>query len=514
MERGIEAIEVIKDKYKEEFTPYSQDGISQLDNLKKVFEKYRLRMYLKESGGVLDEESLDKARQELQKKQSELNELYKTVDLKSLQAHNRMSDKELEWYNWARKNRTGTFTELDFLEGMKNKYSSIVSEKEFKEIISNCLNDDVSSLHIDCHTHSYSSDGSCPALLLPGDAKYNGIMILALTDHDNIDGLEELIDGNFIINANLRIIPGIEFNTTDDDGKPKHIVGYFPGSLPKVILESEVGKRCQEINIAREKRMHKIIEKFNIFFEEYKIPNFSRSVLFREDHNPILNLDISDIYSKVYIASQIADRLAWDLVELQNNKFPEREYNYKKYVLVGESIFKALKNEAEKRAKSKNISLVEYLKSYPELTELTHNFEFDPSKKYNWRDIIRKNLIEVDKILDIPLPCHVPTRGEFGKGCSTEEAIRLIKQNRGYAFLAHPDESFANFDEFAQEALRYKKIGLDGIEAHSSKNKKENVPRYVSFARSNGFYVSAGSDFHGTKSGKEGSIQLGQLVSN
>ena len=101
------------------------------------------------------------------------------------------------------------------------------------------------------------------------EARKKDIKILSLTDHDSISGLEKMIHDNVIWNGNLRIIPGIEFNTTDEEARARHIVGYFPGKRPEVLSRSHLGKRCVEIKRAREHRMRKIIEKFNKFFKKY-----------------------------------------------------------------------------------------------------------------------------------------------------------------------------------------------------------------------------------------------------
>ena len=47
--------------------------------------------------------------------------------------------------------------------------------------------------YIDLHTHSTYSDGSKEPLQLLEEAKKNNIGILAITDHDNIEGSKELI---------------------------------------------------------------------------------------------------------------------------------------------------------------------------------------------------------------------------------------------------------------------------------------------------------------------------------
>lgn len=81
---------------------------------------------------------------------------------------------------------------------------------------------------VDMHTHSTASDGQYTPEALVRLAKENGIELLALTDHDNTDGVEEAISvGNKI---GLRVLRGVELSA--GDFLNLHILGYgfYPGS--------------------------------------------------------------------------------------------------------------------------------------------------------------------------------------------------------------------------------------------------------------------------------------------
>ncbi len=103
---------------------------------------------------------------------------------------------------------------------------------------------------IDLHTHSRASDGS----LSPGDlvahAASAGITVLALTDHDTIDGLAEAAAAAPA--AGIRFIPGIE---VDIDWKPGefHLLGYGVGNAGQALrdgmsaLIGDRGRRNAEI---------------------------------------------------------------------------------------------------------------------------------------------------------------------------------------------------------------------------------------------------------------------------
>lgn len=63
---------------------------------------------------------------------------------------------------------------------------------------------------IDLHCHSYFSDGELSPEALLTKAESAGISILALTDHDTIEGLLPLHEA--ALNSNIKIINGIEFS--------------------------------------------------------------------------------------------------------------------------------------------------------------------------------------------------------------------------------------------------------------------------------------------------------------
>src|SRR5260370_30346661 len=79
--------------------------------------------------------------------------------------------------------------------------------------------------YIDLHTHSTASDGIYSPTELLHRAKEVGLRVLALTDHDTSDGLEEAAKA--AADLDIDFIPGIEINT-DVSGGEVHILGYFP----------------------------------------------------------------------------------------------------------------------------------------------------------------------------------------------------------------------------------------------------------------------------------------------
>jgi predicted metal-dependent phosphoesterase TrpH len=66
--------------------------------------------------------------------------------------------------------------------------------------------------HHDLHSHSLASDGTLTPASLVQAARAAGVTVLALTDHDTTDGLEEA--GRQAVAAGLRLIPGVEISVS------------------------------------------------------------------------------------------------------------------------------------------------------------------------------------------------------------------------------------------------------------------------------------------------------------
>jgi 3',5'-nucleoside bisphosphate phosphatase len=75
---------------------------------------------------------------------------------------------------------------------------------------------------IDLHTHSTASDGSRSPGDVVREAKRLGLVAMAITDHDTLDGLAEAqAVGNEL---GVRIVPGIELSAVEDDVET-HVLG-------------------------------------------------------------------------------------------------------------------------------------------------------------------------------------------------------------------------------------------------------------------------------------------------
>ncbi len=76
---------------------------------------------------------------------------------------------------------------------------------------------------IDLHTHTKFSDGSMTPAELVRHAADSGLSVIAVSDHDTVDGVKSAIAEG--ISANVEVIPAIEFSAASDT--ETHILGYF-----------------------------------------------------------------------------------------------------------------------------------------------------------------------------------------------------------------------------------------------------------------------------------------------
>lgn len=77
---------------------------------------------------------------------------------------------------------------------------------------------------VDLHTHSRCSDGTLTPRELVDYAVEKGLGAVALTDHDTVDGLDELME--YAKGKPIEVIPGIEYST-EYNSRDVHIVGLF-----------------------------------------------------------------------------------------------------------------------------------------------------------------------------------------------------------------------------------------------------------------------------------------------
>lgn len=104
----------------------------------------------------------------------------------------------------------------------------------------------------DLHVHTFYSDGSLSPERAVGLAKANGVEILAVTDHDNMNGAEEV--RKLCVRAGICAVDGIEISAYDCT--KVHILGY------NVNFRSEAFRRYYEKSVrGAEERAQDILSK-------------------------------------------------------------------------------------------------------------------------------------------------------------------------------------------------------------------------------------------------------------
>lgn len=76
----------------------------------------------------------------------------------------------------------------------------------------------------DLQAHSLHSDGALPAAQVVARAAAAGVELLALSDHDTVDGVDEALHA--AAEHGIRNVPAAEISSVQDDFEDLHILGY------------------------------------------------------------------------------------------------------------------------------------------------------------------------------------------------------------------------------------------------------------------------------------------------
>ena len=76
----------------------------------------------------------------------------------------------------------------------------------------------------DLQSHSTWSDGELPPAEVVAAAAAAGVELLALTDHDDVDGVDEALAAGRA--SGVRVVVGAELSTLDGEREDLHVCGY------------------------------------------------------------------------------------------------------------------------------------------------------------------------------------------------------------------------------------------------------------------------------------------------
>jgi predicted metal-dependent phosphoesterase TrpH len=90
-------------------------------------------------------------------------------------------------------------------------------------------------MNVDLHCHSTASDGGLAPAVLVARAHENGVRMLALTDHDTLEGLEEARAAALALD--MQLINGVELSCTWG-GATIHVLGYGFDVKAQVLVDA------------------------------------------------------------------------------------------------------------------------------------------------------------------------------------------------------------------------------------------------------------------------------------
>jgi predicted metal-dependent phosphoesterase TrpH len=124
---------------------------------------------------------------------------------------------------------------------------------------------------VDLHMHSIFSDGTFTPTQLVKRAKENRVEVMAITDHDNVDGLKE--GKKAADRVGITFINGIEISANFKD-KDIHILGYFLNLEDMDFLEW-----LQDLQKKRYNRILKMLEKLERLGIEISVEEVKKEAL-------------------------------------------------------------------------------------------------------------------------------------------------------------------------------------------------------------------------------------------
>jgi predicted metal-dependent phosphoesterase TrpH len=124
----------------------------------------------------------------------------------------------------------------------------------------------------DLQSHSTCSDGALPPRAVVAAAADAGVELLALTDHDTVDGVDEALHAGAA--RGLRVVPAVELSALDADREDLHILGYLVDHHAAGLLEALAEFRADRA--ARAVRMAEALRDCGLQLELPQRPSIGR----------------------------------------------------------------------------------------------------------------------------------------------------------------------------------------------------------------------------------------------
>ena len=110
------------------------------------------------------------------------------------------------------------------------------------------------------------------------------------------------------------------------------------------------------------------------------------------------------------------------------------------------------------------------------------------------KKIVKTRQVAFDKYLAKGRPWYVPRIG-----ADLDDAIEAIKDSGGVPVIAHPMSLYLSWGKLPDTLQNFYKRGVQGLEAFHPGARVTECLRLEELGRKIGFFITAGSDFHGEK---------------
>lgn len=168
----------------------------------------------------------------------------------------------------------------------------------------------------DFHIHSTSSDGKCTPKEIIDLAKKRNVDIIAITDHNATDGIDEALES--ALKLGITVIPGVELSTKYNNKTKVHILGYFKDDSYKNEILVEILHYVKSRNVLKLKHILSKYLNFNYRDDKLSVEEginilkfFGASVVLAhpvllpiECFNEIINLNFDGIEAKYFSNSE------------------------------------------------------------------------------------------------------------------------------------------------------------------------------------------------------------------
>lgn len=105
-------------------------------------------------------------------------------------------------------------------------------------------------MRFDLHVHTTASDGTLTPAEVVRQAAAAGLVAIAITDHDSIEGVSEALDAAGALDEAISVIPGVELSAVHE-GIDVHILGYFVNHTDPELRAHLADLRSARLNRAR-----------------------------------------------------------------------------------------------------------------------------------------------------------------------------------------------------------------------------------------------------------------------